>query len=116
MTQANQTPDFVELLKKRSTKSDAPVRDMLGDFAHSVGSVVNAIGQVAIGIDRELYTVNAVRLYECADNIEEAYYNHLDKQQDRMVRANARAIQVAQQLASLKAMNSQVEVSTQDLA
>ena len=116
MTQANQTPDFVALLQKRAQKSETPVRDMLGDIAHAISCTVNVVGEIAKGLDREIFTVNTVREYECADTIEEAYYLNQDKKLDRQLRANAKAIQVAQQLASLNAMNSQVEVTAEALA
>ena len=118
MTQANQTqaPDFVALLQKRAKKSDAPIRDMLGDVAHTISCAVNVVGEIAKGLDREIFTINTVREYECADTLDEAWYANQEKKQDRRLRANAKAIQIAQQMASLKAMNSQVEVSAEAFA
>lgn len=116
MTQATQTPNYMAMLNARSAKSQTPVRDMLGDTAHAVTNVVRTIGGAFEYADRAVYTANRLHTIECAEELETHYELYEQRKAQRALEANAHALAVAQQMASLKAMNNQVEVSVQDLA
>lgn len=107
---------YHKALDARAKRSDTPVRDALGSVAHMAVNGINTLGGIFEYSDRAVYVMNQEHKAESAMALTQLAMKQNNALMELELQANAQAIAHAQQMASLKAMNSQVEVSTQDLA